>query len=117
MTLDLYLAYLRAAFHTCYYCAVITDHVEELQRKCIKHERKPLSLDSKSTETENTEKDKKVDEGEKDGAEQEKEGREKDGKEKKGVERNGDISRYCERRETNFLRLLDRWSLVGMVGL
>ncbi|EIN10253.1 hypothetical protein PUNSTDRAFT_84168 [Punctularia strigosozonata HHB-11173 SS5] len=43
VTLDLYLAYLRAAFHTCYYCAVVTDHVEELQRKCIKHERKPLS--------------------------------------------------------------------------
>ncbi|THH01872.1 hypothetical protein EW026_g889 [Hermanssonia centrifuga] len=43
VALDLYLAYLRAAFHTCYYCAVITDHVEELQRKCVKHVRKPLS--------------------------------------------------------------------------
>lgn len=41
--MDLYLAYLRAAFHTCYYCALVTDHAEELQRKCIKHERKPLS--------------------------------------------------------------------------
>ena len=40
MSLDLYLAYLRAAFHTCYYCSVTTDHVEELQRKCIKHVRK-----------------------------------------------------------------------------
>ena len=43
VALDLYLAYLRAAFHTCYYCAVVTDHVEELQRKCVKHMRKPLS--------------------------------------------------------------------------
>jgi hypothetical protein len=39
----LYLAYLRAAFHTCYYCAVVTDHLEELQRKCVKHVRKSLS--------------------------------------------------------------------------
>jgi len=39
----MYLAYLRAAFHTCYYCAVVTDHIEELQRKCVKHDRKPLS--------------------------------------------------------------------------
>lgn len=43
IALDLYLAYLRAAFHTCYYCAVITDHLEELQRKCIMHVRKPLT--------------------------------------------------------------------------
>lgn len=43
IALDLYLAYLRAAFNTCYYCAVVTDHVEELHRKCIKHTRKPMS--------------------------------------------------------------------------
>jgi hypothetical protein len=43
VSLDLYLEYLRAAFHTCYYCAVVTDHLEELQRKCLKHVRKPLS--------------------------------------------------------------------------
>ncbi|KAF9526311.1 hypothetical protein CPB83DRAFT_858152 [Crepidotus variabilis] len=43
VSLDMYLAYLRAAFHTCYYCAVVTDHLEELQRKCVKHHRKPLS--------------------------------------------------------------------------
>ncbi|KAL4241397.1 ARS2 family protein [Abortiporus biennis] len=43
IALDLYLAYLRAAFHTCYYCAVIMDHAEELQRKCVKHVRKPMS--------------------------------------------------------------------------
>ena len=43
VSLDMYLEYLRAAFNTCYYCAVVTDHVEELQRKCLKHERKPLS--------------------------------------------------------------------------
>lgn len=39
----MYLAYLRAAFHTCYYCSIVTDHLEELQRKCLRHERKPLS--------------------------------------------------------------------------
>ncbi|KAJ7666549.1 hypothetical protein B0H17DRAFT_1089648 [Mycena rosella] len=43
VSLDLYIAYLRAAFHTCYYCSIVTDHLEELQRKCLKHERKPLS--------------------------------------------------------------------------
>ncbi|RDX53607.1 hypothetical protein OH76DRAFT_1398727 [Lentinus brumalis] len=43
IALDLYLAYLRGAFNTCYYCAVVTDHLEELQRKCIKHIRKPMS--------------------------------------------------------------------------
>ncbi|THH33570.1 hypothetical protein EUX98_g514 [Antrodiella citrinella] len=43
IALDLYIAYLRAAFHTCYYCAVVTDHLEELHRKCVKHVRKPLS--------------------------------------------------------------------------
>lgn len=43
IALDLYLAYLRAAFNCCYYCAAVTDFAEELQRKCIKHVRKPLS--------------------------------------------------------------------------
>ncbi|KAI0269296.1 hypothetical protein BC834DRAFT_951531 [Gloeopeniophorella convolvens] len=43
ISLDLALSALRSAFHTCYYCAVTTDHQEELQRKCIKHLRKPLS--------------------------------------------------------------------------
>ncbi|KAF9520769.1 hypothetical protein BS47DRAFT_1370307 [Hydnum rufescens UP504] len=43
ITLDLYLAYLRTAFNCCYYCSAITDHVEELQRKCIQHIRRPLS--------------------------------------------------------------------------
>ncbi|KAJ3797573.1 hypothetical protein GGU11DRAFT_784341 [Lentinula aff. detonsa] len=42
VSLDLYLAYLRAAYHACYYCSVVTDHLEELQRKCLKHVRKPL---------------------------------------------------------------------------
>ncbi|KAH9045722.1 hypothetical protein EDB85DRAFT_1908092 [Lactarius pseudohatsudake] len=43
LSLDLVLAALRNAFHTCYYCAVTTDHQEELQRKCIQHLRKPIS--------------------------------------------------------------------------
>ncbi|KAG5640931.1 hypothetical protein DXG03_006609, partial [Asterophora parasitica] len=43
VSLDLYIAYLRAAFNTCYYCSVVTDHLEELQRKCLSHARKPLS--------------------------------------------------------------------------
>ena|SRR6202790_435890 len=64
VSLDLYLAYLRAAFHTCYYCAVVTDHLEELQRKCLKHVRKPLSkmlLEKiKAAEAEKVEKEKQV---------------------------------------------------------
>ena len=43
VTLDLYLAYLRNAYHTCYYCAIVTDHLEEFQRKCISHVRRPLT--------------------------------------------------------------------------
>lgn len=46
IALDLYLAYLRFTFHTCYYCVSTSDHLEELQRKCIKHVRKPLSKHS-----------------------------------------------------------------------
>lgn len=64
VSLDLYLAYLRAAFHACFYCAVVTDHLEELQRKCLKHERKPLSkllLDEiKAAQAEKAEKEKEV---------------------------------------------------------
>ncbi|PPQ68654.1 hypothetical protein CVT24_005385 [Panaeolus cyanescens] len=62
VTLDLYLAYLRAAFHTCYYCAVVTDHLEELQRKCSKHVRKPLTkamIDEIKAESEKAEQEKR----------------------------------------------------------
>lgn len=76
VSLDLYLAYLRAAFHTCYYCAVVTDHLEELQRKCLKHVRKPLSKvlleEVKASEAEKAEKIKEITD-EEDGAEKEKE--------------------------------------------
>ncbi|GJJ07679.1 hypothetical protein Clacol_001884 [Clathrus columnatus] len=37
LALDLYVAYIRAAYNTCYYCAAVCDHVEELNRKCPKH--------------------------------------------------------------------------------
>lgn len=64
VSLDMYLTYLRAAFHTCYYCAVVTDHLEELQRKCLKHARKPLSKmlleELKVAEAEKAEKERKV---------------------------------------------------------
>ncbi|KAJ3975939.1 hypothetical protein EV361DRAFT_886072 [Lentinula raphanica] len=60
VSLDLYLAYLRAAYHACYYCSVVTDHREELQRKCLKHVRKPLpkatSSEVKTLEGEDDEK-------------------------------------------------------------
>jgi hypothetical protein len=64
LTLDLYLAYLRAAFHTCYYCALSTDHMEELQRRCIRHERRPLSkaLKEEIREQEEKERAKKLEE-------------------------------------------------------
>jgi hypothetical protein len=52
----LYLAYIRAAFHTCYYCSIVSDHLEELQRKCLTHARKPLSTvppdEARAAETE-----------------------------------------------------------------
>lgn len=64
ISLDLYIAYLRAAFHTCYYCSIVTDHLEELQRKCLKHARKPLSKtlleEVKAAEAEKAEKEKKL---------------------------------------------------------
>lgn len=67
IALDLYLAYLRAAFNTCYYCAVITDHVEELQRKCVKHLRKPMSKmllqEVQAAEASKADKEPKVEEG------------------------------------------------------
>lgn len=66
VALDLYLAYLRAAFNTCYYCCVTTDHLEELQRKCLKHVRKPLSKSAleeiKAAEAEKAEKERKMQE-------------------------------------------------------
>ena len=89
MSLDLYLAYLRAAYHTCYYCAVVTDHLEELQRKCIKHVRKPLYKSPREeTKTGEIDKDKKEDESSDKGAEKEKEPR-KGSTESKDTKRNG----------------------------
>lgn len=91
VSLDLYIAYLRAAFNTCYYCSVVTDHLEELQRKCIKHVRKPLSkamLDElKVAEAEKEKKDKDEEMEDVEGVEQE---REKEKKEGTGKERHGD---------------------------
>ncbi|KAL1744623.1 hypothetical protein HDZ31DRAFT_38253 [Schizophyllum fasciatum] len=73
VSLDLFIAYLRAAFNTCFYCCVVTDHVEELQRKCVKHERKPLSaalggdeaMDVKEEGAQDQEEGKKEEDGEK----------------------------------------------------
>ncbi|KAG6900119.1 hypothetical protein C0993_002654 [Termitomyces sp. T159_Od127] len=100
ISLDLYIAYLRAAFHTCYYCAVVTDHVEELQRKCLKHARRPLSkamLEEIKAEAEKAEK--KEDETMEGGnAEKDKE---KDGKK----DRQGD--RDWKRNDDRWLEWLD----------
>ncbi|TFK74358.1 hypothetical protein BDN72DRAFT_789083 [Pluteus cervinus] len=93
ISLDLYLAYLRAAFHTCYYCSVVTDHLEELQRKCLKHVRKPLPqfmLDE--TKAAESEKDRKDEEGD------EKESGEKESQMKKdGQNKDRDWKRNDER--------------------
>ena len=82
----MYLAYLRAAFHTCYYCAVVTDHLEELQRKCLKHVRKPLSKtmleEVKAAEAEKAEKEKEGKEDEEDIEKDEKKEKESPVKEK-----------------------------------
>ncbi|KAH0586933.1 hypothetical protein H2248_005767 [Termitomyces sp. 'cryptogamus'] len=109
ISLDLYIAYLRAAFHTCYYCAVVTDHLEELQRKCLKHARKPLSkamLEEIKVEAEKAEKDKEKAEKKADemmegvDAEKEKE-KEKDAKK----DRQGD--RDWKRNDDRWLEWLD----------
>ena len=85
VALDLYLAYLRTAFNTCYYCAVVTDHVEELQRKCVKHVRKPLSKsllqEIKAAESQKTEKESQA-EGENADEKEKEKGRESPVKEK-----------------------------------
>ncbi|THU77369.1 hypothetical protein K435DRAFT_974000 [Dendrothele bispora CBS 962.96] len=60
VALDLYVEYLRASFHACYYCSVVTDHVEELQRKCVKHVRKPLLQSPSDEKSVDNEKDKKL---------------------------------------------------------
>ncbi|KAG6860310.1 hypothetical protein C0995_012862 [Termitomyces sp. Mi166 len=95
ISLDLYIVYLRAAFHTCYYCAVVTDHLEELQRKCLKHTRKPLSkamLEEIKAEAEKAEKEKEKAEKKEDetmeGIDAEKE-KEKDVKKDRDWKRNG----------------------------
>jgi len=99
VSLDLYLAYLRAAFHTCYYCAVVTDHLEELQRKCLKHVRKPLSKtmleEVKAAEAEKAEKEKEGKEDEDDVEKDEKKEKESPVKEK--VSDNRDWKRNDER--------------------
>lgn len=89
ISLDLYIAYLRAAFHTCYYCSVVTDHLEELQRKCLKHARKPLSkllLDEVKAAEEKEKKAKEDDIDDKEAPEKEKEVK----KEVQGKERTND---------------------------
>ena len=58
LALDLYLAYLREAFHVCYYCAVVTDHPEELIRKCAKHERRAEGQENPTPAAEGGEKEK-----------------------------------------------------------
>lgn len=96
----MYIAYLRAAFHTCYYCAVVTDHLEELQRKCLKHMRKPLSKmlleEMKVAEAEKVEKDKEGKDTEEDvGKEKEKETLVKEKVENKEWKRNGMFIQVC----------------------
>ena len=119
ISLDLYIAYLRAAFNTCYYCSVVTDHLEELQRKCLKHARKPLSkllLDEVKAEAEKAEKkDKDEDMGDTEAAEKDKErdskkeGHGKDRSENRDWKRNG-LSRIVLPVECPLIRHVDeRW--------
>lgn len=93
VALDLYLAYLRSAFNTCYYCAVVTDHVEELQRKCVKHVRKPLSKsllqEIKAAEAQKAEKDVKTEGESVEEKEKEKETSTKEKSESRDWKRNG----------------------------
>ena len=114
IALDLYLAYLRGAFNTCYYCAVVTDHLEELQRKCIKHIRKPMSKmllqEVQAAEAQKAENDVKVEESA-EAAPKEKESSAKD-KENRDWKRNGTLFARlirCLHRSFNF-QMSDGWS-------
>ncbi|KAF9464270.1 hypothetical protein BDZ94DRAFT_1256727 [Collybia nuda] len=102
ISLDLYIAYLRAAFNTCYYCSVVTDHLEELQRKCLKHSRKTVSKaleDTKSMESETAEKVKKDGDDDMEDSEVAKEEeKEKEREKEKNVKKEGG-QRPGERRE------------------
>ncbi|KAJ2918266.1 hypothetical protein MD484_g2187, partial [Candolleomyces efflorescens] len=120
VALDLYLAYLRAAFNTCYYCSVTTDHVEELQRKCIQHIRKPMPKPVAATtaseeqkpevkmDTEPSAKEEaKEDGGEKQAdAQKEKEKEKKDNASKTGKERHND--RWLEWLDSKIALLISR---------
>lgn len=109
ISLDLYLAYLRAAYNTCYYCSVVTDHLEELQRKCLKHTRKPLSkslLDEVKAEAEKAEKDKKDKDEEMDDVETSEKEKEKDVK-KEGQWRDRNENRDWKRNDERWLEWLD----------
>jgi len=104
VSLDLYIAYLRAAYNTCYYCCVVTDHLEELQRKCVKHERKPLSKtlleDIKAAEVADKQKKESGESDEKNGPEEKKE------KENKNKEKLND-NRDWKRNDDRWLEWLD----------
>lgn len=110
IALDLYLAYLRTAFNTCYYCAVVTDHVEELQRKCVKHVRKPLSKsllqEIKAAEAQKAEKDPKAEEGPVDEKEKEKEVASKEKSENRDWKRNDE--RWLEWLDSKLALLINR---------
>ncbi|TFK43085.1 hypothetical protein BDQ12DRAFT_674366 [Crucibulum laeve] len=111
LALDMYIAYLRAAFNTCYYCSVVTDHAEELQRKCLKHARKPLSkmlLDELKAEAEKAEKEKKMEEDEKDSVKKEEDEKEKEKvKEVKKDTRDSRENRDWKRNDERWLEWLD----------
>jgi len=56
ITLDQYLSYLRHGLNTCYYCVVPTAFPEELQRKCVGHQRakpEPVVAETTVAEPEN----------------------------------------------------------------
>jgi hypothetical protein len=93
VSLDLYLSYLRSAYHTCYYCALVTDHLEELQRKCVKHVRKPMSKALlEEVRTLETEKAEKVKQGKEDGTEKVKETLSKEKGENRDWKRSGEYA-------------------------
>ena len=98
----MYLAYLRNAYHTCYYCAIVTDHLEEFQRKCISHVRRPLTyamrMDLEREEQKKREKEEKERE-EKELAEKVK-SQEMDAESNDQVEAEGDEKKDDEKKES-----------------
>lgn len=84
MQLDLYLLYLRRAFHTCYYSSSINNSINELERRCIRYFRRtPHGASSKKAKPGSESPRRKIVGGDKKAEEEEDEDEDEDGNERR----------------------------------